>query len=89
MAESIYFFDKLSERDRNFKGSHVISSDSDIQEPKIHKYREVCRTNVDFQPNGSCRGNSFALIQRTKNLYPWKVPWIIIFLSVIQVCIKW
>lgn len=78
-------FDELSEKRVNFENNYNNCSESETK--KNSKYREEIGTDVEIQRSCRFLKNSSKNNQRIKCVsYSWKIPWIIILLSVVQVC---
>lgn len=92
--ECIQFLDEQSEKGQNLKVAYAISSefkptksnvftqnDQNVRESVVEVERKTETTTCCC-----CCRKSLQIVRRIKGLYTLKMPWIIVLLSIIQVC---
>ncbi|XP_031618904.1 rhomboid-related protein 2-like [Contarinia nasturtii] len=93
--ESIKFIDGVSGKSSNLKVFYTV--DSEIKAQNANNDAQNCqillRTNERIEQKSKsdsrtvCFGKTLQFVQEIKEFYTWKVPWIIILLSVVQVVV--
>lgn len=92
--ESIQFLDEQSEKGRNLKVAYAVSSEFKTKKSNVFTQndRNVRESVVEAQRKTEtttcccCCRKSLQIVHRIKGLYTLKMPWIIVLLSIIQVC---
>lgn len=91
--ESIKFIDDVGGEGSKSRVSYVVDSDRNTKKHTQH-CRILLKTNEQIKEKAGsnlyrgCFGKGLKLVHEIKEYYTWKVPWIIILLSVVQVCTR-